>query len=218
MGGGRSPARNLNKCPFWGSLYRPRSETNSVCHAILHDIKFFKILLRIDNELAAQTHAGLCQCGGTLHRANYPRKPRGCPNEVRADHASRFSFCCSDCRKRSTSVSVRFLGRRVYLGLAVVLVSARRTGQTPAATRLSQDTGIPIRTLQRWRQWWRDQFPLTALWQAACARFMPPVGTEQLPAGLLERFPGSDAQALIRLLIFLTPITARRLITLKKGR
>ena len=189
-----------------------------MCHAILHDIKFFKILLRIDNELAAQTHAGLCQCGGTLHRANYPRKPRGCPNEVRADHASRFSFCCSDCRKRSTSVSVRFLGRRVYLGLAVVLVSARRTGQTPAATRLSQDTGIPIRTLQRWRQWWRDQFPLTALWQAACARFMPPVGTEQLPSGLLERFPGSDAQALIRLLIFLTPITARRLITLKKGR
>ena len=32
-----------------------------------------------------------------------------------------FSFCCHRCRKRATSVSVRFFGRRVYLGLAVVL-------------------------------------------------------------------------------------------------
>ncbi|AMP14401.1 TnmB [Collimonas pratensis] len=87
-----------------------------MCHAILQDIKFFEILSRIDNELAAETHAGLCQCGGTLYQANYPRKPRGFPNEKRPDHASRFSFCCRDCRKRSTSVSVRFLCRRVYRG------------------------------------------------------------------------------------------------------
>lgn len=103
-----------------------------MCHALLHDPKFFQLLLRIDEELAAEVHAGRCECGGVLHRANYPRKPRACLNEVRSDFELRFSFCCADCRKRNTSTSVRFLGRRVYLGLAVVLGSARHAGQNPA--------------------------------------------------------------------------------------
>lgn len=97
-----------------------------MCHILLQDPKFFQLLLRIDIDLAAQTLAGKCPCGGVLHKADYPRKPRGCPIEVRADYASRFSFCCSRCRKRSTAMSVRFLGRRVYLSLVVVLLSARR--------------------------------------------------------------------------------------------
>ena len=96
-----------------------------MCHALLHDPKFLALLLRIDHGLAAQTRADGCPCGGALHRADYPRKPRGCPVEVRDDHSSRLSFCCSVCRRRATSMSVRFLARRVYLALAVVLVSAR---------------------------------------------------------------------------------------------
>ena len=88
------------------------------------------MLLRIDGELAAQCQAQGCLCGGVLHKANFARKPRGCPIEARADFESRFSFCCSICRKRTTSVSVRFLGRRVYLALAVVLMSVRRAGST----------------------------------------------------------------------------------------
>jgi hypothetical protein len=128
MAGGRPPARNLNKRPFWGSLFLRRRETIPVCHALLQDIKFFKLLLHIDHELAAQTRAVGCPCGGILHQANYPRKPRGCPNELRSVYASRFSFSCNRCRKRATSQSVRFLGRRVYLALAVVLVSARLAG------------------------------------------------------------------------------------------
>jgi hypothetical protein len=99
-----------------------------------------------------------------LHRADYPRKPRGCSREVRAGHASRLSYCCARCRKRATPASVRFLGRRVYLGLAVVLVSAR----------LGQLLGVCRRTVARWRDWWREQFPRTPLWRAGCARFMPP--------------------------------------------
>ncbi len=42
-------------------------------------------------------------------------------------------------------MSVRFLGRRVYLGLAVVLMSARHAGQTPAAGRLSASLSVPVR-------------------------------------------------------------------------
>jgi hypothetical protein len=106
-------------------------------------------------------------------------------------------------------MSVRFLGRRVYLGLAVVLVSTRHAGQTPAAARLVEGLGIPIRTLERWRQWWQTDFALTPLWQAQCARLMPPVATNRLPGELLERFAGEAQEALMRLLYFLTPLTVR---------
>ena len=122
-----------------------------MCHALLQNPKFFTLLVQIDADLAAQMHAAGCSCGGVLHRANYPRKPRACPKEVRADFESRLSFCCNLCRKRSTSMSVRFLGRRVYLGLAVVLVPQRRTTLKPGAMQLADALGVPARTISRWR-------------------------------------------------------------------
>lgn len=181
-----------------------------MCHALLHDPKFLALLLRIDHDLAAQRRADGCLCGGALHRADYPRKPRGCPVEVRQDHSSRLSFCCSVCRRRATSVSVRFLGRRVYLALAVVLQSARPAGPTEAAARLALTLGVPRRTLGRWRGWWREQFPQTALWRADCARFMPPVPEDQLPGELIARFAGPAHEALMRLLSWLSPLTVGR--------
>lgn len=180
-----------------------------MCHALLQAPAFFRLLLRIDEELASEARVSGCACGGALHRANYPRKPRACLSEVRADFESRFSFCCNRCRRRTTSMSVRFLGRRVYLALAVVLASARHVGQRPAASRLAADLEVPVRTLQRWRQWWNQQFPVTPLWQAACARFLPPVATDLFPVSLLERFAGDAEEALSRLLVFLSPITVR---------
>ena len=188
-----------------------------MCHALLQDSRFFCLLLQIDIELAAQTRADGCQCGGVLHCANYPRKPRCCPNEVRADYEWRFSFCCNLCRKRTTSVSTRFLGRRVYLGLAVVLMSAGRVEATSAVAKLGEIMEVPARTVQRWRSWWVEQFPLTPLWQAACARFMPPVVLSQLPASLIERFVGSAAEPLMRLLFFLSPLTVGHPVTLNEG-
>lgn len=189
-----------------------------MCHALLQNPKLFLLLLHADEELAGATRAGGCPCGGVLHRADYPRKPRGFLNETIVEYGSRFSFCCNLCRKRTTSVSVRFLGRRVYLGLAVVLMSSRLIGPTSVTMRLSGTLGVPLRTLQRWRRWWRDSFPLTPLWQAACARFMPPVDMNQLPASLLARFAGPAEEQLMRLLVFLTPLTASRPDTLQEGR
>jgi hypothetical protein len=181
-----------------------------VCHILLQDPKFFSILLLIDRELADQRQAQGCQCGGVLHRADYPRKPRGCPSDARADYESRFSFCCSRCRKRSTAMSVRFLGRRVYLSLAVVLMSARRAGPTSTQAKLSETLAVPARTVQRWRTWWAEIFPTTPLWQGSCARFMPPVATTGLPGSLIARFTGSAAESMTRLLAFLTPLTVRQ--------
>ena len=189
-----------------------------MCHALLQNPNFFHILLQIDIELAADTHTSKCQhCGGTLHRANYPRKPRCCLDEFRSQFESRFSFCCNQCRKRQTSVSVRFLGRRVYLGLAVVLMSAGRSQSTSDVAQLSETLNVPALTIQRWRQWWVEQFPSTLLWQAHCARFMPSVDLLQLPASLIERFLGSAEDQMQRLLIFLSPLTVERPVSLNEG-
>ena len=128
---------------------------------------------------------------------------------MRGEYSSRLSFCCAVCRKRSTSLSVRFLGRRVYLALAVVLVSGSRTGSTAARARLGAELGVARQTLQRWQAWWIEQFPLTPLWRATCARFMPPADVARFPGALLERFEGSPAHSLMRLLVFLSPVTLR---------
>lgn len=188
-----------------------------MCHALLSDPKFFQMLMIIDQEFADQAHAAGCPCGGALHRANYPRKPRGCPAEIRAEFEFRFSYCCARCRRRTTSQSVRFLGRRVYLALVVVLASIRPMGQVATATRLAAEWAIPIRTLQRWRQWWQHLFPLTPLWQTDGARFMPPPAADLFPASLLERFTGQADEAMRRFLIFLSPLTVRP-VTLNEGR
>jgi hypothetical protein len=47
---------------------------------------------------------------------------------------------------------------------------------------------------------------------------MPPVATDRLPGGLLDRFAGEAQEALMRLLVFLTPLTVRPLIVVGEGR
>jgi len=128
---------------------------------------------------------------------------------MRADYSSRLSFCCAACRKRSTSLSVRFLGRRVYLALAVVLVSGSRARSNSTRARLGAELGVTRQTLGRWQLWWTEQFPLTPLWRATCARLMPPVDVLGFPLTLLERFVGSPAHSLMRLLVYLSPVTLR---------
>jgi len=177
-----------------------------VCHALLQDPHFFRLLIRIDEAFADDVHKGGCPyCGGALHRGNYSRKPRGCLSELRSLFESRFSFCCSQCRRRTTSRSVRFLGRRVYIALAVVLTSTR----SAPAERLSATLSIPLRTLQRWAQWWQEQLPLTPFWQANRGLFIPPVAFDQCPSSLLDRFTGEAAEMMSRLLFFLSPLTVK---------
>ncbi len=69
---------------------------------------------------------------------------------------------------------------------------------------------IPTRTILRWQTWWTELFPVTPLWQAHCARFMPSVATTDLPNSLIERFAGVTAESMLRLLTFLTPLTVRQ--------
>lgn len=181
-----------------------------MCHALLESPTFFALLLHIDEELAEAAQEGGCPaCGGVLHQADYPRKPRGCPRSWRAAFARRRSFCCAQCRRRLTPRSVRFLGRRVYLGLIVVVASLRHSGHHPKAAALAASLAIPQRTLRRWQSWWHEQLPQTPLWCAAQGAFVPPVDWRLAPASLLARFGGDVADALVALLRFLSPLTSR---------
>jgi hypothetical protein len=170
------------------------------------------VLLTLDEDLAREAQAAGCRtCGGRLHSARYPRKPRGGPEDLGPDYAWRLSFCCAQdgCRRRTTPPSVRYLGRRVYLGAVVVLVTALQAGITPArAQRLHAWLGVSMRTLQRWRTWWRTTFVTTAFWRAVQGRFLPPVPVDTLPAALRDRFHGPDERShLVRLLRFVCPLT-----------
>jgi len=177
---------------------------------LLGDGKLYELLWWIDADLDAKARSAGCQCGGVLHRANYPRKPRGGPDDLGAQYEYRLSLCCAadGCRKRVTPASVRFLGRKVYLGAVVVLASAMRQGPTPTrVAKLHNLLGVDERTLRRWRKWWQQIFCEGSFWRTARARFMPPVAAATLPRGLLERFAGDWHNRLHDLLRFVSPIT-----------
>ena len=184
-------------------------------HELLADARFYELLQRIDWDMALEVRTRRCPCGGPLHAAHYPRRPRGGPAALPEGYDRRFSFSCGldGCRARSTPPSVRYLGRRWYLAAVVVLVSAFRHGVT--SRRLEQLVGwlrgrgerLARRTVERWRRWWLETFPATRTWQAGRSQFVPPVNQALLPLSLLERFEGADAARLSAALRFLSPVT-----------
>jgi hypothetical protein len=181
-------------------------------HDLLRDASFWDFLFRVDQGLANDAKARGCPCGGSLHCANYPRKPSGGGTDLPPSYGCRLSFCCDrdGCRKRTTPPSVRFLGRKVFLGAVVVLVAAMRQGPSPRRVReLSKLFDVDRRTIARWRTFWREHFPHTAFWKLARGRFVPSLAVADLPRALLEAFVRrADCREEWReLLKFLSPIT-----------
>lgn len=179
---------------------------------LLRDSRLYQLLYRIDEDVAAETKADGCPCGGTLYVANYPRKPRGWIEALCAAWRMRLSFCCGreGCRRRRTPPSVRFLGRRLYLGVVIVLVAALREGVTShRQTVIRAAIGASLATVLRWRAWWRETFPETSFWRAARGRLVPAVDEGRLPRSLLARFAGAIRERVIALLAFIAPLTTR---------
>jgi len=175
--------------------------------SVLQDPAFFRFLLRIDEELAAETRHGRCRhCGGPLHAGDYPRKPRGCPAAVREEYSWRFSFTCGHCDQRATPASVRFLGRRVYVAVRLMLVSPSAGA---SARSIREQLEVPVRTLQRWRRWWREDFLRTPFWQSVRERFVPQPASACLPCSLVERFNGSGhTEQLVQALRFVASLSS----------
>jgi hypothetical protein len=108
--------------------------------ALLADATFHELLLAYDRDLADIARDAGCGCGGVLHSAKYPRKPRPRLGWLRPEYHWRFSYCCAEdgCRLRSTPPSLRFLGRKVYLATVVVVVSIMQCGiSEPRMRRLN---------------------------------------------------------------------------------
>jgi hypothetical protein len=169
------------------------------------------LLPRIDDDLAAKTRAAGCSfCGGRLDTADYPRKPRGADG-LDASYDRRRSFCCAEegCRRRATPASVRFLGRKVYLGAVVLLAAALQHGPTKKReAELAALLGTNRRTLVRWRRWWSTMFSASRFWTSLRGRFVPAVDEATMPASLLSRVVVvTDEPAVVTLLRLLAPVS-----------
>ncbi len=171
--------------------------------------EFFTVLEELDEWVARRVAAEGCpKCKGPLHRGDYERKPRGAVIAPAGEaFVVRFSLCCGreGCRKRATPPSLRFLGRRVYLGVVVIVASlvAQALGAAEASRRAM---GVPSRTTRRWLGWWRGPFIQTEVFVAVRARLVG-VAIGELPASILERLAGPWRERLHTLLELLAPLT-----------
>lgn len=183
-----------------------------MCHCFLNDARFYRLLFEIDRDIAVEVKSRGCpHCGGVLHLACYVRKPRGIRCVLGETYQSRLSFCCSSdcCRRRTTPPSVRFLGRKVYLGVIVILVCALGHGLSGKRRKqLIEQLDIWPQTIARWRRWWREAFAASQTWQTLRGRLCDALDSFELPDSLLGRLRGADLrQRLVFLLRLIAPVT-----------
>ena len=179
----------------------------------LLNASFHLFLNKIDQELADKTQSEGCQfCGGKLHQDDYPRSPLGIPAKLRTYYDNHLGFCCVDCRKRTTPMSVRFFGRRWYPAPLFILISLLTLGINKR--RLAQikkyfALAVSETTWRRWRKWWRDAFTQTQFWQKEKGRLppIPAIIQGPYPRVLLDVLQGKLEEKMGLLLQFLSPLT-----------
>ena len=176
-------------------------------HSILSNARVWAFLKQVDAaEADACRAAGCPRCGGKLHSATYPRKPYGLAADLR-DDVRRFSFCCATCRGRVKPPSVRFFGRRFYVGALFLLVSALALAGGVRLQTIARRYGVPVSTLKRWQPWWREIFPATPAWQVKRGALAAPPGVAPL-RWLLRSIRGRGFRSrLLRSLVWLMPWT-----------
>ena len=176
-------------------------------HSILSNARVWDFLKQVDAAEAERCRAAGCpRCGGALHSATYPRKPHGLAADLR-DDVRRFSLCCSVCRRRVKPPSVRFFGRRFYVGALFLLVSALALAGGVRLQTIARRWGIPVSTLKRWRRWWLEAFPVTRQWQAKRGELALPPEVPPLRRLLRIVRGGSLRSRLVRSLVWLMPWT-----------
>lgn len=171
---------------------------------LLRDASFYDLLLRLDEDLAESVRLRGCRCGGRLHQGHYWRKPRGGPAGLARRTSLRLSYCCSveGCRRRRTPPSLRFLDRKVFFSVVVLLVPVLREGPTAERLeRLHERFQVSARTVRRWQRWWRERFaegPGMTRFQGLSAE---PIERAAVPGSLLQVFrQGSIRERVLALL------------------
>jgi hypothetical protein len=135
----------------------------------------------------------------------------GLPSQFRDQYDERLSFCCKQCRKRTTPPSVRFFGRRWFPAPLFILISVLALGVNER--RLSQvkryfGMVVSESTWKRWRGWWRESFGGTLFWQQAKGLVITARETDRaFPRALLRMFKGVLEEKIALLLRFLSPLT-----------
>ena len=156
---------------------------------------------------------GCPYCGGKLNWGNYIRKPRGAIAEAEKYLNKRFSLCCSKCRKRVTPKTVRFLGRKVYVGAFVVLSSAKLEDYTKVSAIINYfkfNLKISKKTLKRWQVWWKNEFLSSSLWMRERGKFHKDIESPLIVSYLVKSFSKINLYKyliLSKLLKFLSALT-----------
>lgn len=152
------------------------------------DDVFFQELCCIDHELFLKVKASGCLlCQAPLDTSNFKRKPRG----LGENEEIRFSLCCrrEGCRKRATPRSLRFLGRKVYSALTIILA-------INFYTSMGLRSPIARRTIARWRSFWRERLHEEHPFMRNARSFLPPglqVGTDPMALLCLFKFPEKNS-------------------------
>jgi hypothetical protein len=101
--------------------------------------------------------------------------------------------------------SLRFLGRRVYVGALVIAASIlERLRRATGAAR--PPTGVPSRTVRRWLTWWQGLFLSSEVFVAIRARLID-VAVDALPTSIFDRLTGGADERMRTMLLLLAPLT-----------
>jgi len=189
-------------------------------HEAGSSINFHALLLALDQRAFEQVRAARCRrCEGPLFAAHYRRKPRGLSEDAAeaGQYGKRLSLCCGreGCRARATPPSVRFLGRRVYAAIAMLLLSLRRvdiTASEDGSDLIDPVPGPSWPTRSRWRSWWCMEFVLTPWFAVLRGQLRTPLDAARLPGSLLGMFAGAIRDQCTSMLIALCPLTTASLL------
>ena len=139
----------MGTCLSDGDHLRHVNVAHSFPGSILHDERIWTILREIDLAESERCRAAGCRhCGHRLRGATYPRKPHGLAASLCAG-VRRLSFCCVECRRRTTPPSVCFFGRRFRVGCVFVGLSVQLLGRSAPVETASRLLGVPASTLRR---------------------------------------------------------------------
>lgn len=179
-------------------------------HISVPNASFYRFIQQIDLDIVKSAQAIPCShCGDRLDRSDYGRKPRGVILNT-DDDLRRYSLCCRQdgCRKRFTCKSLRFMGRKVFLGFFILFASSLpKNAEGSSVHRVSKDLDVSPQTLSRWLKYWREDFSKSTFWRREQGLFLPPVVEDNYAAMLISRFSvqARDHHSWSTLLTFLAP-------------